>query len=149
MLLRIMYKSIVYTLVFTGVKAKKAKVEGMPSKPTNIYSLKYLLPWWKKIEEHEDPLLSIKAMLVMWVVAVTGRHFSDATVASALVLLFLVASVFWDKRVETSRTVPSALPHAASPSCTATLVTLSPKGSMVWIGSQEFERQSHTRTLRS
>jgi len=91
-----MYKSTIYALVFTGVKARKVKVEGV--KPTNIYSLKYLLPWWQKIEEYEDPLLSIKAMLIMWITAVTGRHFSDATVLSVLFLLFLVASVFWGKQ---------------------------------------------------
>ena len=61
LLARIMYKSLMYTLEFTGAKKKKIKVEG--NRPRNIYSLKYLVPSWQKIEEHEDPILSIKVFL--------------------------------------------------------------------------------------
>jgi len=51
-----MYKSVMYTLEFTGAKKKKIKSKG----PRNMYSLKYLVPQWQKIEDHEDPMLSIK-----------------------------------------------------------------------------------------
>ena len=114
-----MYKSIIYALVFTGVKAKKVK--GL--RDSNMYSLKYLLPSWQKIEEHEDPQLSIKAMLVMWVVAVTGRYGSDGMMISSLVLLCFAASMFWEKTGE-GKADPQSQQDAAHNAARAHIVKL-------------------------
>lgn len=90
---RMLYKSVVFMLVFTGVKASKVKVDALS--PSNMYSLKYLLPWWRGIEDHDDPITSVKAMLLMWVVAVVGRHLSDGVTVSTAVLVTMVASYTW------------------------------------------------------
>jgi len=95
LLLRIMYKSCKGVMIFAGVKGKKNKPFGQQM-PSNMYSLKHLYPSWKRLEDLEDPMTTVKAMLILWGTAVVGRHISDAVAVSAVVVVgFLLSFAWW------------------------------------------------------